>query len=501
MRIRVKEKRLQLSVGRFVRDDDVIILSNYRIYQVEQVMKALGLCILLFVLSLLLYIYPRLPQDLHVKPVEKVYAIQDNSPSHYKAYVTSIFGKEYPTNLASIDVCFGIDDSLDVRASLFGLFRDKIRVIPIAKADILVQYATPVYEGDFLDEKHVKVYQTFVDGHKIEQNYDVSVPDGEVRGPFQICVTVAQFHRFYTTIEPIMSEKLVAEYDSELYECESFDTQYLRWYLAYTDGTRRQLDDVKFTMIGDSSVMGDSVVISAESKYQSNEVTLYTIPVKQVFGEYQTSDVLYFGDKIDLSDVNLTVEWEDGRVLYLSGTDVTDKTYYTKSVVTIPSIYGDVTLHMQVVGVQSVELHNQADVYYAGSVVEPQGLVFTYTNGVRRNVPISEILLSDDWFYPLSEGWNNLDFSYRGMTYTWRVNAIPVVVEEPDSVIPNDDPDIEVEQPTGENDDIIWDNDTEQDTNTDVDEEPSTGTESDDDIIIGDRTEPDDGIVVESTEE
>lgn len=479
MKIKVREKRLQILTGRFVVDDDIIILPNYRIYKLKQVLQTFCLCLLLLVLCSLLYTFPKLPKDVHVEPIEKVYAIQDNDTSHYKAYVTSIFDKQYQTSLAEIDVCFGLDNQLDVRASLFGLFRDTIRVIPIAQDGVDVEYTKKVYEGDTLDEAYVKTYLKFKDGHRIEKAYNVTVPDGEVRGPVQLCVTLEQFNRFYITIEPIMSKQLVAEYDMELYEGDIFDEKHVQWYLLFDDDTRRQLDDVSFHVKTDADYVGKSVVLSGTSKYQSNDVTLKSTSVLNITGEYLSNDILYYGDVLQAADMNFTVEWQDGKVLYLSGSDIISQTLYAKPIVNLSTVYGDLTMHFDVIGVDTVLLQNQADTYNAGDYVSPIGFMFTYQDGTVRAISVSEVLLSDDWLKPLQAGINNYEFTYHGCIYKWSVNAVFVT----SNVNGNFDDDVVVDG-GGDSDDASNDFENEVVVTPDEDDSDVSDGDSDDDIIV-----------------
>lgn len=480
MKIKVREKRLRVLTGRFVLDDDIIILPNYRIYKLKQVLQIFGLCLLLLVLCGLLYIFPKLPKEVHVEPVEKVYAVQDNDTSHYKAYVTSIFDRQYQTSLAEIDVCFGLNEQLDVRASLFGLFRDTIRVIPIAQDGVEVEYTKKVYEGDTLDEAYVKTYLTFKDGYRIEEEYDVTVPDGEVRGPVQLCITLEQFNRFYTTIEPIMSKQLVVEYDTELYEGDTFDEKHVQWYLLFEDDTKRQLDDVSFNVKMDTDYVGKSVVLSGTSKYQSNDVTLKSIPVSNIMSEYLSNNILYYGDALQVSDISLTVEWQDGKVLYLSGSDVISQTLYAEPIINLSTIYGDLTMHFDVIGVDVVSLQNQADVYNAGDYVSPNGFVFLYRDGTVRDISMFEVLLSDDWSQPLNAGVNNYEFTYHGCSYKWHVNAVSVISNADDN----------------SGDIVVDDGEYSDDADNDFENEIVVTPDEDDSGVSDDNV--DDDIIVES---
>lgn len=437
MKIKVKDECLKCFTGKFVTDDDVIIFANYKVYKIKQSLQVFGLCILLLVLGVLLYVFYRLPMSIHVEPVERVYAVNDNNSEHYQVYVTSIFGKQYSTKLAKVNVGFGLDDQLDVRASLFGMFQDTIRVIPIAKDGVVTEYTETVYEGDVLDKEYVKTYILFKDGHKIEQLYDVSIPTGEVRGPVQLCTTIEQFNRFYTTVEPVMSECLVAEYDGKLYQGCPFDLNNVKWRLRYTDGYERDVDDVVATV--DTNIASESLVVHGVSKYQSNDVILESIRVSGLNMSYSADDILYEGDLVNVNDLQLNVNWKDGRSEILSGSDVINDVVYASENNNIDTIYGNVFLSLDVIGVDSVRLQNLQDSYSVGDIINPSGFIFKYNDDTERYVDVSDVSLLGDWSNGLLVGVNQYRFMYHGSVYSFNINVDSIEIDDIDNNEHDDD--------------------------------------------------------------
>ena len=131
-----------------------------------------------------------------------------------------------------MDVAFGLNDQLDVRASLFGLYHDVIHVVPIAQDCISAEYTKKVYEGDTLDKSNVRTFIRFKDGYEMDKDYDFTLPEGKIMHEVQMCINVEQFNRVYVSIKPIMSTGLSAKYNAKLYQYDPFDASHLKWYLS-----------------------------------------------------------------------------------------------------------------------------------------------------------------------------------------------------------------------------------------------------------------------------
>lgn len=232
MKIRLRREADVKAFGKYVTDDDLIILPNYRVCKRHCVYKVIGLFFMLILFGCGLYFFPKLPNTIRIEPIERVYAIGDNSAKHYAVYVKPIFGKEYQTSLSRVDVAFGLNDQLDVRASLFGLYHDVIRVVPIAQDCISAEYTKKVYEGDTLDKSNVRTFIRFKDGYEMDKDYDFTLPEGKIMHEVQMCINVEQFNRVYVSIKPIMSTGLSAKYNAKLYQYDSFDASHLKWYLV-----------------------------------------------------------------------------------------------------------------------------------------------------------------------------------------------------------------------------------------------------------------------------
>lgn len=489
MKIRIKEASLQKQIGHFVIDDDIIILPNYTVYRVKRVMQVFALLGLLFVMGGFLFCFIKLPQSIHVKPVERVYAIGDNSKDHYKVMVTSIFGEEYVSPFANIDVRFGVGDNLDVRASLFRMFYDTIRVIPIEQDGVDAVYTKAVYEGDVLDKKYVRTFIRFKDGYEMDQDWDVVVPTDTVVEPVKVCVKVEQFHRFYITVTPVMSTGVVAKYGVPLYQGDAFDMSKVSWFLSYEDGYQKEIDGVNASV--DSSFVGEQVVLHVVSDYYSGDVLLDAIPIEKLKAEYRSNKPVYEGDILDESCIGVTGIWSDGLTRKLNALefDASDLGHVVAGqILTIPTNAGDAVLDIHVVGVRSVTVDGGQVSYVEGELVSPLSFQFYYEDGTQVNVWANSVNLSNDWYLPLQAGDNSYHLTYHGVRYVCHIKASAKPYE----------PSVETTEPSGndvaeEPSDMIPPQDVSEnvpdDSQNDIDLFPGdsqeeSSSDSSDDIII-----------------
>lgn len=487
MKIKVKDKDVRNVVGCYIMDDDIILLPNYKIYKLKQYLQTFGLFLLFAVLLLIMFYFTKLPKEIHVEPIDRIYAIGDNSVEHYQVTVTSILNQNYVTRCATVDVCFGLNDQLDVRASLFGLFYDAIRVIPIAQESIGGEYTKKVYEGDVLDEQYVRTFIKFKDGHEIDQKYDVKVPEDPVMNPVQICVTVEQFNRFYINVKPIMSTGIVAKYDKKLYEGDTFDMSHVKWFLSYKDGYMKEIDGIKATV--DSNTVGKTVKLTVESDYYNGTVELKAIPITSLSAIYDKKDVLYDGDKLEPEHIVTTVVWDDKTTRVLEPTEITitNNRVFANQFFVVSTVFGDVNLDLSVVGVKSVTMLNAKSSYIEGDILQPTGFHFIYDDGSERNVDVSKVVLSNQWQSPLSVGINEYTFTYHGVIYTCSVNAAvdktKIVPTEQPIELPTEhqsDGEHDTQEQSDDGDDIIV-VPGDSDTSDDIKVESETDNKSDDD--------------------
>lgn len=424
MKIRIKEASLQKQIGHFVIDDDIIILPNYTVYRVKRVMQVFALLGLLFVMGGFLFCFIKLPQSIHVKPVERVYAIGDNSKDHYKVMVTSIFGEEYASPFANINVCFGVGDNLDVRASLFRMFYDTIRVVPIAQDGADAVYTKTVYEGDVLDAEYVRTFIRFKDGHEIDQDWDVVVPTDPVIEPVKICIKMEQFHRFYITVIPVMSTDVVAKYEVPLYQGDALDMSKVSWFLSYEDGYEREIDNVEASV--DSFFVEEQVVFHVISEFYSGDVKLDAIPIEKLSAVYRSNTPVYEGDLLDESCIEVTGTWSDGLIRKLKPLefDASDLGHVIAGqALMLTTNLGDVLLNIDVIGVRSVTVDGGQSSYIEGDLISPLSFQFYYDDDTQVNVWTNSVNLSNDWYSPLQSGDNAYRLTYHGVQYVCHISA------------------------------------------------------------------------------
>lgn len=489
MKIRLQQKDDIETFGKYVTDDDLIILPNYKVCKRHHIYKAIGLFFVLIVFGCCLYFLPKLPKTIRIEPIERVYAIGDNSTNHYAVYIEPIFGKEYKTSLAHVDVAFGLNDQLDVRASLFGIYHDVIRVIPIAQDGISAEYTKKVYGGDTLDKANVRTFIRFKDGYELDKDYDVTLPDGKITHEVQMCINVEQFNRVYVTIKPIMSKSLSAKYDTKLYQYDTFDAKHLQWYLVFEDGYMRKLSDGDVKC--DTSkvrVNSDKVVLHGESEYQTSDVVLKPILLSTVSAEYADTGKIYVGDSVDKSKINVTAKWTDGHAKNVSDYSVAS-TYFGKSGVLIDTEYGTVTLNPDVISVKSVVLNNDSS-YQEGDVPLATDFTFTFADGLTATVSKADVTLSDDWYVPLSAGKNQLALRYKGVKYYCVISASAKSQSTPQTPDNNSD-DIVVEESSNNNPNNLNSN-SNNTTSSD-----SNQTMPDSEKSTSDAGQDDDGIIIE----
>lgn len=469
MKIRLRQEADIKTFGKYVMDDDLIILPNYRVCRRHCVYKIIGLFFVLVVFGCGLYFFPKLPKTIRIEPIERVYAIGDNSAKHYAVYVEPIFGKEYQTSFAHVNVAFGLDDQLDVRASLFGLYHDVIRVVPIAQDGVSAEYTKKVYEGDTLDKSNVRTFIRFKDGYEMDKDYDFILPEGKITHEVQMCINVEQFNRVYVSIKPIMSTGLSAKYDAKLYQYEPFDASHLKWSLVFEDGYMRELAEDAVTC--DTSkvrVNSDKIVLHGVSEYQTSDVVLKPILFDGVSAEYADTGKIYVGDSIDSSKITVTGKWTDGYTKQITDFKIAN-TYFGKSGVSITTDYGTVVLNPDVIGVKSVVVNDAAS-YKAGDIPNVSEFTFSFEDGIDKTISVSDVSLSDAWYQSLYAGKNQLAIVYRGVTYHCVISAS----DASDST--SDDSDDIIVEPTPNDSSNTMNN-----TNT---------TEND-------NTSDDDGIVIE----
>lgn len=444
MRIRLRQEADIKAFGKYVTDDDLIILPNYKVCKRHCVYKVIGLFFVLIVFGCGLYFFPKLPKTIRIEPIERVYAIGDNSAKHYAVYVEPIFGKEYQTSFAHVNVAFGLNDQLDVRASLFGLYHDVIRVVPIAQDGVSAEYTKKVYEGDTLDKSNVRTFIRFKDGYEIDKDYDFTLPEGKITHEVQMCINVEQFNRVYVSIKPIMSTGLSAKYDAKLYQYELFDASHLKWFLVFEDGYMREL--VADAVTCDTSnvrVNSDKIVLHGVSEYQTTDVVLKPILFDSVSAEYADTGKIYVGDSIDKSKITVMGKWVDGYTKQINDFKIAN-TYFGKSGVNVKTDYGIAVLNLDVIGVKSVVVNDVAS-YKTGDIPKVSEFTFSFDDGMDKTVSAADVSLSDAWYQPLYAGKNRLAIVYRGVTYYCVISASAVsdgVSDDSDDIVvepaPND---------------------------------------------------------------
>lgn len=469
MKIRLRQESDIKAFGKYVTDDDLIILPNYRVCRRHCVYKIIGLFFMLVIFGCGLYFFPKLPKTIRIEPIERVYAIGDNSAKHYAVYVKPIFGKEYQTSFAHVNVAFGLNDQLDVRASLFGLYHDVIRVVPIAQDGVSAEYTKKVYEGDTLDKSNVRTFIRFKDGYEMDKDYDFTLPEGKITHEVQMCINVEQFNRVYVSIKPIMSTGLSAKYDAKLYQYEPFDAIHLKWSLVFEDGYMRELAaDAVTCDTSNVRVNSDKIVLHGVSEYQTSDVVLKPILFDGVSAEYADTGKIYVGDSIDSSKITVTGKWADGYTKQITDFKIAN-TYFGKSGVSVTTDYGTAVLNPDVIGVKSVVVNN-ASSYKAGDMPNVSEFTFSFEDGIDKTISVSDVSLSDAWYQSLYAGKNQLAIVYRGVTYHCVISAS----DASDST--SDDSDDIIVEPTPNDSSNTMNN-----TNT---------TEND-------NTSDDDGIVIE----
>lgn len=422
MKIRLRQEADIKAFGKYVTDDDLIILPNYRVCRRHCVYKIIGLFFVLVVFGCGLYFFPKLPKTIRIEPIERVYAIGDNSAKHYAVYVEPIFGKKYQTSFAHVNVAFGLDDQLDVRASLFGLYHDVIRVVPIAQDGVSAEYTKKVYEGDTLDKSNVRTFIRFKDGYEMDKDYDFTLPEGKITHEVQMCINVEQFNRVYVSIKPIMSTGLSAKYDAKLYQYEPFDASHLKWSLVFEDGYMRELAADAVTC--DTSkvrVNSDKIVLHGVSEYQTSDVVLKPILFDGVSAEYADTGKIYVGDSIDSSKITVTGKWADGYTKQITDFKIAN-TYFGKSGASVITDYGTAVLNPDVIGVKSVVVNDVAS-YKAGDIPNVSEFTISFDDGIDKTVSAADVSLSDAWYQPLFAGKNQLAIVYRGTTYHCVISA------------------------------------------------------------------------------
>lgn len=493
LRIHVKDDVLKTQFGHFVWDDDIVILPSYRVVRIRYLFQSLFMLCFLVVLGVVLFLFLHLPSCIEVKPIEPVYAIEDNSAEHYKVSITSIFGSTYETPFANIDVRFGVGDNLDVRASLFHMFHDTIRVVPIAQKGAYAEYTKPVYEGDKLKKKYVRTFLRFVDGHEIEQDWKVMLPKEPVVHPVKIGVQIEQFHRFYVDVRPIMRTGVSATYAESLYEGDTFDMSKVSWVLSYEDGFERKIKDVTANV--DVSVVGKEVVLHAVCDYYEGDVVLPVIELSELSAVYHSNQPLYEGDMLEKSNVSVTAVWSDGRVRELTSLEY-DLTglgrLLSNTAVLIPTNFGSVVLGVDVIGVESVVVDGGQVNYTEGDVISPMSFQIYYQDGTDINVWTDSVSLGDEWYQPLSAGDNALTLVYHDIPYVCHVNAAakPVVpLENDDEYVDDSEADVNHQEP-GVSD---LDGDS-NDATSEIDVQPDVPSES---TVSFPPAEPDDGIGID----
>lgn len=485
MKIRLRQEADIKAFGKYVTDDDLIILPNYSVCKRHCVYKVIGLFFMLILFGCGLYFFPKLPNTIRIEPIERVYAIGDNSAKHYAVYVKPIFGKEYQTSLSRVDVAFGLNDQLDVRASLFGLYNDVIRVIPIAQDCISAEYTKKVYEGDTLDKSNVRTFIRFKDGYEMDKDYDFTLPEGKIMHEVQMCINVEQFNRVYVSIKPIMSTGLSAKYNAKLYQYEPFDASHLKWYLVFEDGYMRRLSNDEVTCdTSNVRVNSNKVVLHGVSEYQTTDVTLKPILVDDVSAEYADTGKIYVGDSVDLSKITVTCKWADGCIKQIDDFRIAS-TYFGKSGAVIETDYGTAVLNPDLISVKSV-VSNDATLYKAGDIPKASEFTISFSDGSTRTVSTVDVSLIDAWYQPLYAGKNRLAIIYRGTTYDCVISAsgaLDGAFDDSDDIVmeqtPNDSSN--TMDNTNQSQTIIDSGNTEDDNRSDKND---NNNDADDDIII-----------------
>ncbi len=422
MKIRLRQEADVKAFGKYVTDDDLIILPNYKVCKRHCIYKIIGLFFVLVVFGCGLYFFPKLPKTIRIEPIERVYAIGDNSAKHYAVYVKPIFGKEYQTSLSQVNVAFGLNDQLDVRASLFGLYHDVIRVVPIAQDGISAEYIKKVYEGDTLDKSNVRTFIRFKDGYEMDKDYDFILPEGKITHEVQMCINVEQFNRVYVSIKPIMSTGLSAKYSAKLYQYEPFDASHLKWYLVFEDGYMRKLSvDAVTCDTSNVRVNSDKIVLHGVSEYQTSDVVLKPILLDNVSAEYADTGKIYVGDSIDKSKITVMGKWADGYTKQINDFKIAN-TYFGKSCVNVKTDCGTAVLNPDVIGVKSVVV-NDATSYKTGDIPKASEFTFSFDDGIMKTVSAADVSLTDAWYQPLYAGKNQLAIVYRGATYNCVISA------------------------------------------------------------------------------
>lgn len=481
MKIRLRREADVKAFGKYVTDDDLIILPNYRVCKRHCVYKVIGLFFMLILFGCGLYFFPKLPNTIRIEPIERVYAIGDNSAKHYAVYVKPIFGKEYQTSLSRVDVAFGLNDQLDVRASLFGLYHDVIRVVPIAQDCISAEYTKKVYEGDTLDKSNVRTFIRFKDGYEMDKDYDFTLPEGKIMHEVQMCINVEQFNRVYVSIKPIMSTGLSAKYNAKLYQYDPFDASHLKWYLVFEDGYMRKLSDDEVTCdTSNVHVNSNKVVLHGVSEYQTTDVMLKPILVDDVSAEYADTDKIYVGDSIDASKITVTCKWVDGRTKQIDDFKIVNP-YFGKSGAVIETDYGTAVLNPDLISVKSV-VSNDLTSYKAGDIPKVSEFTFSFSDGITKIISAADVSLTDAWYQPLYVGENRLAIVYRGTTYYCVISAF----DASDGI--SDDSDDIVMDPTRNDSSNTMDNTNQNQTNIESgnteNDNRSDENDADDDIVI-----------------
>lgn len=419
-------------------EDTIVILTTYREYWFRRVRKCVGLVFLIGILCRCGYLLYKLPYDINVRPIERVYDVRDTSPSHYGVYVVNVFGKEYDVDFAHIDVRLDVGSDLEVFASVYGLFFDKIIVHPIPQVGTYTEYTEPVYEGDKLDKKYVRSYLKFADGHEIDKDYPiVTWYDGVVTDTVTIQVKFAEFDIGKIAIQPIHAKGLAVKYAEKLYEGEPADAAKLKWYLEYEDDTKRRIKNVK--LLSELGRAKPEMRLDAEYLDVSYQATLKSIKVEKVSVDYDI-ETIYEGDILDVSKLSCVVQWADGHKKQVSDVSVADGRCFSDTAIVVSTDYGTGRFVPNVIGVSNVRV-NDGNTYTEGDIPRTSGFTFTYEDGKTVDVALSDVQLGDNWNRGLSAGNNTLYFTYHGVTYKCSLFAkqVQVIASQPSEPIEIED--------------------------------------------------------------
>lgn len=287
-----------------------------------------------------------------------------------------------------------------------------ISVVPFDHLD--ASYYGNVHAGDLFESMYASVSAVFADGmsRKVDASYDFS-------GMFLDSVDIPVYTVYgegVLSVDCVPVDHIELTYDVPCYPGDFFDVSAVKAKAVLMDGVsftcdilsseypkERIFDDFSFTV--DTMFGTGTCDVSLR-----NTSGVHAVQTKSVYpgGSLSSSDVLvYLGvagkSRRELSRDDYTF---DGAGPFDEDTDVT-----------IPTQFGDTTLHVDVSAIVSVEpVLEEQDVYRPGDHVIIKGATVLYEDGRTDLIDASELTFLSGWEDAMVSGENTYEFSYGGVS-------------------------------------------------------------------------------------